>query len=80
MDLPGDLELDVGLRFYGGQPNPEVPGYLEADARLGWNVSRDLEVSLTGFNMLNDHHPESGAYATRSEIRRGMMAGVRWKF
>lgn len=80
MNLANRLELDLGLRSIGALPNPAVPGYVALDARLGWQVSKDVELSLAVFNLLDKGHPEFGAAPARSEIGRSFYAKMLWKF
>ena len=80
MNLGKAVELDVGLRGVSELPDPKVPGYFEFDARLGWNISDNLELSVAGFNLLDARHPEFGALPTRGEVRRSFTVNTRWKF
>jgi iron complex outermembrane receptor protein len=80
MNFANHAELDVGVRSVGALPNPAVPSYVALDARLGWMVSRDLELSLAGFNLLDKGHPEFGAPASRSEVGRSIQARLLWRF
>jgi iron complex outermembrane recepter protein len=75
-----DVELDVGLRFVADLTNPAVPGYTELDARIGWHVTDNLELSVSGFNLLDEHHPEIGAAAGRREVRREVYFSARTTF
>ncbi|MGE0646618.1 MAG: TonB-dependent receptor plug domain-containing protein [Alphaproteobacteria bacterium] len=76
MDLPENMELDLGLRSVDDLRNPKVPGYVELEARLGWRFSDDLEISLVGLNLLHDHHREIGT----AEARRSLYLSARWRF
>ena len=80
MNLPRNLEFDVGLRAIGRLPNPDVPAYVGLDARLGWTVAKGVELSLTGTNLLDRRHPEFGILGTRSELGRAFYAKMLWKF
>jgi iron complex outermembrane receptor protein len=80
MNLAHNLELDVSLRSIGRLRATNVPRYTALDARLGWQVSKDVEVSLSGFNLLGNRHPEFGALPGRSEFGREIYARVLWKF
>ncbi len=80
MDLSDDVDLDIGLRAIDDLPSPDVPGYIELDARVGWEVVDGLELSLVGNNLLHDQHPETGNPITRREIPRSVMLGASWKF
>jgi len=80
MNLGKAVELDVGLRGVSELPDPKVPGYFELDARLGWNISDNLELSVAGFNLLDARHPEFGALPARGEVRRSFTVNTRWTF
>jgi iron complex outermembrane receptor protein len=71
--------LDVSLRRVGALPNPNVPSYTALDARWGWQVQRDLEVSVTLTNLFDRRHPEFGAPATRGELERGVFFKMIWQ-
>lgn len=80
MDLARNLELDIGLRSIDNLPNPSVPSYVALDARLGWIASKNLELSITGFNLLDKRHPEFGSLPGRSELERSVYGKIVWKF
>ena len=80
MNLPYDLELDLALRWIDRLPNPNVPSYVALDARLGWHVSKNAELSLAGFNLTDRRHPEFGTASTRSELGRTFYLRLRWAF
>jgi iron complex outermembrane receptor protein len=79
MNLSPTVELDTALRAVGSLPNPRVPAYAAVDARLGWNVSRDVQLSLSGFNLLNARHTEFiSTSPARRDVRRSFSASLRW--
>ena len=80
MNFANRTEFDVGLRSVGALPNPNVPAYVAFDARLGWHIAKGVEVSLAGFNLLDNRHPEFGALPARSEIGRKIDARILWQF
>jgi iron complex outermembrane receptor protein len=80
MNLAHNVEFDVAVRSIGELPNPKVPAYTAVDARLGWKASNTLEISLTGSNLFDPRHAESGSLATRSEFTRNFHLGATWKF
>jgi iron complex outermembrane receptor protein len=58
-----------------------VPAYFELDSRIGWELSRSLELSLTGQNLLHDHHPEYGFPSPdRVEIERSVYGKIAWRW
>ncbi len=80
LDLPGRVELDVGIRHVAKLPDPEVPAYTALDVRIGWRPRSDVELSLTGQNLLEASHPEFGTAATRSELSRSIYGRILWRF
>ena len=88
MDLPGNVDLDAGLRWVdsfqinnGGKP-ATVPAYFELDARLAWHPTENLEFSIVGQNLLHAQHEEYGvpSSATTEEIVRSVYGKVSWQF
>ena len=79
MNLGPRTEFDVSLRSVTSLPNPAIPSYVTMDMRLAWEVSRDVELSLTGFNLLDRGHPEFGTPGVRSEIPRSFLVKLLWK-
>lgn len=87
MTLPHNVALDLHLRRVAALPAPASPAYTELNGRLGWPLTKSVELSLAGFNLLNDHHPEFGAGvasgqagAIRVETARSVVVDARWRF
>jgi len=87
MDLPAHLQLDTALRWVDmlrvndGPVEGTVPSYFELDARLAWQVTKRLELSIVGQNLLHEYHAEYGfPSSTREEIARGVYGKVAWQF
>ncbi|SFD50978.1 TonB-dependent receptor plug domain-containing protein [Massilia yuzhufengensis] len=70
-------ELEVALRKVAALENPAVPGYWALDARFGWRLARNLELSVVGQN-LNGSHGEYGPRETRAEIGRRVGVKLVW--
>ena len=70
-------ELEVAVRKVGALENPSVPAYAAVDARFGWQVNPNMELSLTAQN-LNGAHAEYGPVATRSEVPRAVAVKLVW--
>lgn len=79
-ELPGRMELDASVRYVGELPDPRVPAYTAVDVRFGWRPNDRLELSLTGQNIFDARHIESGNALTASEIERALRLGVKWSF
>ncbi|MBF0341909.1 MAG: TonB-dependent receptor [Magnetococcales bacterium] len=81
LDLPHDLELDGAVFGVGRLSHLKIPAVTRLDLRLGWRARPDLNLSLTGQNLLDDRHPEfTGTSVTASEIPRAILARMDWKF
>jgi iron complex outermembrane recepter protein len=79
LDLPRGLEADLALRYVGVLPDPRIPGYVEADARLGWSPRPGLTLALVGRDLLHDQHPEFSSLPQREIQRRGEVQ-LEWRF
>ena len=87
MDLPAHLQFDTALRWVdmlrvnNGPVEGTVPSYFELDARLAWQVTKRLELSIVGQNLLHDYHAEYGFPGpAREEIARSVYGKVAWQF
>jgi iron complex outermembrane receptor protein len=79
MNLGRAVTLDADLRYVGALPDPRVPSYVELGGRIAWNVSSRVQLSLTGANLLHDHHQEfRGPQA--NEAVRNVAAEARLRF
>ena len=86
-DLPHHWQLDVAWRWVdelkinnAGVPT-SVPSYSELDVSLAWHPTPALELSITGRNLLHDHHAEYGIpRPSREEIDRSVYGKVTWRY
>ena len=79
MNLGEKFQLDMFVRYVGALPAPAIPSYTQLSARLGWRASRQLELSLTGSNLLDDH-VEFGGPTVRAVFGRSYFAKATWSF
>ena len=70
LDIADRHAFDVMLRHVGARPNPAVPSYTAVDLRWGWQVTRQVELSLTLENLTDKQHAEWGAAPNRVEFER----------
>jgi len=84
-NLTNEIEFDAWARYvdrlYIDQRT--IPGYFTLDLRLGWHPHKDLEFSISGQNLLDNYHPEFSDIlyiTTASQIQRGYLAQVSWRF
>jgi len=81
MDVMKDVELDIDFRAVDDLPSPRIPGYVEADVRLGWRVTNALELAVVGSNLLHARHTEFvNPSLPAEEIPRSISASARWRF
>ncbi len=79
LNLTPQHEFDLRLRRVGALPSGPVPAYTTLDARLGWHVSRRLELSITVRNLLGPGHAEWGAPESRIEMARAAFVKLMWR-
>jgi iron complex outermembrane receptor protein len=87
MDLPRNVEFDADLRWVdtlhnnNGSTPGTVPSYFELGTRIGWRLSKNVELSIVGQNLLHDHHAEYGFPSpSREEIVRSVYGKVTCRF
>ena len=71
-------ELDLSMRYVSALENPVVPSYTTVDARAGWRLSREMDVSLLVTNAFNRRYSEFGTPAERTAFERGVLLRVTW--
>ena len=80
LDLSAKWECDATLRYVAPINMSSVPGYAEADLRLGWRPTAAWELSLLGQNLLHARHPEFNSPGTRRELQRAVYGKASWRF
>jgi iron complex outermembrane receptor protein len=70
-------EFDISVRRVGGLPQASVPAYTAVDARYGWRITPQVELSLVGQNLFDSAHPEFAAAPGRSEFGRSLALWLR---
>jgi iron complex outermembrane receptor protein len=77
MNLGARAELDAALRYVSPMPDPRVSDYVELNARLAWNLTERVQVSISGRNLLHDRHVE---YPQGAAIPRSAFVDLQWRF
>lgn len=77
MDLGERLTLDAALRYVSALPDPRSPSYVELNGRLAWNLTDQLQLGLTGRNLLHARHVE---YTDGDQIPRSVFVDLQWRF
>lgn len=79
VDITPRHEFDLMARYMGELDDPSVPAYTSFNARLGWRVIRELELSLVLRNLFDPSHGEWGAAPNRTEFPRSVFVEVVWR-
>jgi iron complex outermembrane receptor protein len=80
VNLPKKLEFDVTYRYVSALPTQTVSSYGTMDARLGWHLTPQLELSIAGNNLLQPHHAEFGGDpGGLVGIKRSAYARITWR-
>ncbi len=85
MNLTDEIEFDAWGRYVDALyiDQRKIPGYFTLDLRLGWHPHKDIELSVSGHNLLDNQHPEFSDVLyipAASQIQRGYMAQFSWRF
>ena len=79
--LPANLELGTVIRYIGKLPEPYVSDYLGLDLRIGWKLSKAIELNIVGQNLLDKRHPEFiPSSPSAREIERSVYGKVSLHF
>lgn len=74
-NLPRGFEFDPTYRYVGALPALSVNSYQTADARFGWHFAKQFDLSITGQNLLQPRHAESGSVL----LQRSAYAQITWR-
>jgi iron complex outermembrane receptor protein len=77
MNFAHHVSFDATVRYVGALPSPSLPHYEDLDARLGWQASSTVELSLAGANLLHAGHTE---FPGDERITRSVFAEARCRF
>ena len=78
-NISPNKEFDVSIRHVAELNSPNVPSYTAIDARLGWRIRKNIELSVIGQNLLGTEHVEYGSPQFRSEIPQAVFFKVVWQ-
>jgi iron complex outermembrane receptor protein len=81
VNLPKKLEFDQTYRYVSALPGQTVASYQTMDARFGWHITRELELSVGGQNLLQPHFAQYGGDPGGPvEVKRSAYAKLVWRF
>lgn len=82
-DLRSDVQLDLIGRYVDRLTALEIPQYFEVDSRIGWQMTKTLEVSFVGQNLMNSHHLEfidTVSPMVATQVGRSWYGMLTWRF
>lgn len=81
MALGSRWQLDHVITTYSRNRGQDVAPWVRWDARLGWNLSPDVELSVVGQNLLRSHHFEWGGILSEAQNfpGRAVFVGLDWR-
>ncbi len=77
--LPKNVEIDLTYRFVSSLPGQSIPEYSTGDARIGWRILPELDVSVIGRNLLQPWHLQFASDpGPPVGIRRAVLVRLTW--
>jgi len=83
MDISSNLSFNTWLRYSDNLWENGIPSYLTMDATVIWKPLKNLEISLSGFNLFDNRHPEFRTNFTIqgvAEVERSFFGKITWRF
>jgi iron complex outermembrane recepter protein len=79
VDFSKRFQSDFDYRLVSALSGQAVPAYSTGDARFGWRISREFDLSIVGQNLFQPAHPEYlGDPTGLVFIKRGAYARLTW--
>lgn len=78
-DIGPSVTFDATLRYVSHLPEPRLDDRYELSASLGWQVTRAVDVSVSGRSLLDPRHEEYPTADGGQVIDRSVLAQVRWR-
>jgi iron complex outermembrane receptor protein len=79
VDISKKLQLELVYRYVSALSAVSAPAYSTGDARLGWRINSQVELSVAGRNLLQPHHVEYAAdIGGPVGIRRSAYVSLIW--
>jgi iron complex outermembrane receptor protein len=85
LDLTKNIDWDVAVDHVGrlrDGGDGAVPAYNRVDSRLAWRVSKSIELSVVGQNLLTPLHAEfhNAFEVRRTLVERSVFGKITWRF
>jgi outer membrane receptor for monomeric catechols len=83
VEISKQFAWDTNAYYVGPLPAQFISSYTRLDSQLTWHVAEGLSLSVTGQNLLKDHHVEFNDQfqsVDSSQVKRNVYARVTWRF
>jgi len=83
VEISNKFAWDTSAYYVGRLPAQFVPSYTRLDSQLTWHVAEGLSLSVTGQNLLKDHHAEFNDQfqsVNSSQVKRSVYVKFTWRF
>jgi iron complex outermembrane recepter protein len=82
-DLGSKVQWDLIGRYVDRLSTLDVPSYFQLDTRLSWQLTKTMEVSFVGQNLLDGHHLEfidTVGTLIPTEVKRSWYGMLTYRF
>lgn len=82
-DLGGNVQWDLIGRYVDSLTSLDVPSYFQLDTRLSWQLTKHMEASFVGQNLLDGHHLEfidTIGTIISTEVKRSWYGMLTYRF
>ena len=83
VELSKKFAWDTNAYFVGPLPTQFVPSYTRLDSQMTWRLAERLSFSVTGQNLIKDHHVEFNDQfqsVNSTQVKRSVYAKFTWRF
>ncbi len=83
LNITDALQFDTMVYYVDNLSGFDVDNYLRLDARLGWKINDQVELSLVGQNLIDNQHQEfvdNSSQNVSTEMQRGVYARLSLRF
>ena len=77
------FSLDAAVRYVDDLPAMDIGDYAEADVRVAYRLTQELEIEMVGRSLLHSRHQEyfpPSLFIAPAEVERDFHTGLRWRF
>jgi iron complex outermembrane receptor protein len=83
LELSRSVAWDASAYIVGRLAAQSIASYMRLDTQMTWKLAKRVELSLTGQNLLQDHHAEFNDQfqsVNSSQVKRTAYAKITWQF